>query len=194
MIGQVASLIARKGADVLLEAFARLVQRRPATHLVLVGGGADERELRALAERLRISDRVTFTGPADGADAFYQHVFDIHVLASRGEGLPLAALEAAACGLPQVGANVAGIPEIVLDGRTGLLFAPEDVEALAERLDWLARLARAAPRARTGGAPAGSGSLLAGCLRARDRGRAGVDDRDVAARRCRSDGRQRASR
>jgi glycosyltransferase involved in cell wall biosynthesis len=138
VIGQVASLIARKGGDVLLEAFARLSQRRPATHLVLVGGGAEEREFRALAERLGISDRVTFSGPADGADAFYQHVFDIHVLASRGEGLPLAALEAAACGLPQVGANVAGIPEIVRDGRTGLLFASEDVEALAERLDWLA--------------------------------------------------------
>ena len=137
VVGQVSSLIPRKGADVLLEAFARTRCEHPDAHLVVVGSGPGEDALREQVRRLGLGGAVHLPGPVDGADDYYRHIFDIHVLASRLEALPLSLVEAAACALPQVATRVGGVGEIVLDRRTGFLVEPDDPVALAGRLSML---------------------------------------------------------
>lgn len=138
VIGQVASLIKRKGTDLLARAFKIVLAKHPEARLMLVGEGPFRQELEALVKELQIERAVTFTGNMEDARAVFQHVLDVHVLASRGEGMPISLAEGAACGLPSIGAKRGGIPEVVLEGRNGLLFEGEDYQMLAEKICQLA--------------------------------------------------------
>jgi glycosyltransferase involved in cell wall biosynthesis/peptidoglycan/xylan/chitin deacetylase (PgdA/CDA1 family) len=139
-----------KGVDVVLEAFAALVAAgRPGT-LLLIGDGPAHDAYRARAARPDLAGRVVFTG--DVVDpAPYLGRADLFVLASRQEGLPLALLEALALRRPVVATAVGGIPELVRDGETGLLVAPNDAAMLAAAIGGaLDDPAAAAERADTG--------------------------------------------
>ncbi len=141
-----------KGHPDLLRAFARVAAAEPAARLVLVGDGPSRPEIAALARELRVADRVRFLGQRDDVPALLP-AFAAVALPSRGEGLPRALVEAMAAGVPVVGADVGGIPEL-LRGGAGLLHAPGDAEALAAALlrvlrePGLAESLRAAGRAR----------------------------------------------
>jgi glycosyltransferase involved in cell wall biosynthesis len=137
VFGQVSSLICRKGIDILLYAFQLVSRQHPETRLVLVGEGPERDKYMATARRLGINDKVVWVGQQADPLPYYQHVFDINVLASRNDAFPLSVLEAAACGLPNVAANVDGIPEAIEDGRTGLLFDRENHEMLAAQMSTL---------------------------------------------------------
>lgn len=145
----------KKGFDVLLRALARVPGH---VHLTLVGYGPEERRLRALARRLGLDARLRWTGPLDqpAVRALYRSS-DLFVLAPRvvpdgdRDGLPNVVMEALSQGLPVVATRVGGIPEVVEDGVTGRLVAPDDPDGLARVLAALAadpgarqRLARAA--------------------------------------------------
>lgn len=121
---------AYKGIDVTLAALARLPDP---PRLVVVGEGADRARLQALART-----PVTFTGAVDDAtlQALYADA-SAFVLPSTGEGFGLVYLEAMAHGLPVIGARAGGTPEVVVDGETGVLVAPGDVDALAHALGHL---------------------------------------------------------
>jgi len=130
--GVAANLEYWKGIDVLLDA-ARLVQAP--LRLEIYGRGSLQAELERRAQR-------------DGVDARFHGfvpdlrerlaVVDVLVQPSRADNLPLAVLEAMAAGLPVIGTRVGGIPELVVDGETGILVEPEDPPALAQALDSLA--------------------------------------------------------
>lgn len=126
VIGQVGSLIHRKGVDLLLLAARALLDERRPVHLVLVGGGPGEPKYRRQAAQLGIESHVTFTGDVAEPTVFYREVFDINVLASREEAFGLALIEGAASGLPSIAARTGGMKEIVRDGVTGMLFGPAD--------------------------------------------------------------------
>jgi glycosyltransferase involved in cell wall biosynthesis len=136
VIGQVGSLIPRKGIDVLLRAFAEIKRDYKKTKLVLVGEGDQDcrRSLERLASELNIRDDVIFTGETAHPELYYSEVFDINVLSSRMEALPRTLIEASACGLPSVASNSDGIPEVVENGVTGLLFEKENHQDLKEKL------------------------------------------------------------
>jgi L-malate glycosyltransferase len=136
VIGQVGSLIHRKGVDLLLRAFAELSRDRRNIKLVIVGDGEKSYEgyLESLAAELNILDHLIFAGETSTPELFYSEVFDINVLSSRMEALPRTLIEAAACGLPNVASNSDGIPEIIDDGVTGLLFEKENYLDLKEKL------------------------------------------------------------
>jgi glycosyltransferase involved in cell wall biosynthesis len=138
VFGQVSSLISRKGIDVLLRAFQLLLRDYPEAHLVIVGNGPEGKDFVALSEQLGLSSKVRWVGNQTNPVPFYQHVLDINVLASRSEAFGLSLLEAASCGLPNIGADVDGIPECVVEGQTGLLFRREDHVMLAEKMALLA--------------------------------------------------------
>ena len=138
VFGQVSSLITRKGIDILLRAYQLALQKNPNLRLVLVGEGPDRAQFAQLADELEISKCVVWTGNQTDPLPYYQHVFDVNVLASRSDAFPLSTLEAASCGLPSIGANVDGIPEGVIDGRTGLIFPGGDFASLAEKMLLLA--------------------------------------------------------
>ena len=134
VFGQVSSLIPRKGIDVLLRAFQIVSASSPDSRLVLVGDGPQHSEYSTMVRQLRLSGKVLFTGNQDDPLPYYQQVFDVNVLASRSDAFPLSLLEAAACGLPCIGADVDGIGEAVQDSQTGLLFESGKPELLAEKM------------------------------------------------------------
>jgi len=118
----------QKGWDVLLEAAARLGAMRDDIFWLLVGDGPLRPALMRRAGDLGV--RACFVGArADMADLL--GCADVVVLASRSEGLPFTLLEAMALGKPVVATRVGGVPEVVDDGRSGRLVAPEDPTALA---------------------------------------------------------------
>jgi N-acetyl-alpha-D-glucosaminyl L-malate synthase BshA len=121
-----------KRVPFVVEAFAAAT-RGTRAHLRLVGDGPDHACVRQRVRDLDVEDRVSFLGERDaipeliaGADAF--------VLASEHESFGLSALEAMACGVAVVSTRVGGLPEVVDDGRTGLLADPDAPDALAEAL------------------------------------------------------------
>lgn len=134
-------LIQDKGLDILLEAMAMVAAGSgPAADLRLeVAGGpascADE--LAARARALGLGDRVTFLGEVPEA-ATVLAGWDFLVLPSRREGFGLVLAEAMAAGRPVIASRAGGIPEVVEDGKTGLLVPPGDAGALAGALARLA--------------------------------------------------------
>jgi glycosyltransferase involved in cell wall biosynthesis len=135
VIGQVGALAANKRPEFLLSAFRSLLkQDERRLHLCLVGAGPLEKDLRRLVDELGIAPNVTLTGYVDDVLPYYQHVFDINVLASREEGLGISVIEGSACGLPAVVSNCTGLPETVIDGETGFLFEVDDADGLQKQL------------------------------------------------------------
>jgi glycosyltransferase involved in cell wall biosynthesis len=134
----VSRLIARKGIDTLILALARAGNED--LSLDIAGEGPDGRALRQLAQASGVAGRVRFHGFVSraGLDALYAGA-DIFVLASLAESCSMALLEAMGAGLPLLASKVGGTVELIEPGRNGLLFTPQDVEALAAGLGTLAR-------------------------------------------------------
>ena len=141
-------LVSYKGLPYLLRAMASV----PDATLLLVGDGPDEAELRALAEELAIGDRVAFMpGPPDARPYFL--ACDIFVLPSvtPAEAFAVTQLEAMAYGKPVINTSLpTGVPEVSLDGETGITVPPRDEQALSAAISTL--LEDDALRARYGAA------------------------------------------
>jgi glycosyltransferase involved in cell wall biosynthesis len=93
-------------------------------------------ELAALASALGLDGSVHFAGYQPEPER-YLRVMDVFALTSRSEGMPLAVLEAWATGIPVVATRVGGLPELIEEGRTGMLIDPDDESGLSEALDAL---------------------------------------------------------
>lgn len=139
----VGRLIPRKGVDTVLHAVRVLSVRRPELRYLICGDGPQRPELEQLAEQLGIAHQVRFLGkvPADELPDVYR-ACDIFVLAAREddadvEGFGLVLLEASASGKPVVATLSGGVGDAVQHGRTGLLSAPQGVEALAVNINRL---------------------------------------------------------
>lgn len=144
VVGWVGRLSREKGADVFLEALARLPSRP--WQASVIGAGRERPALEAQARRLGIADRVTWHGLVTEAAALYR-AFDIWVLSSRTEGTPIALFEAMAAGVPVVATSVGGVPDVITQSESCLV-PPECPEALAAAIDLvLSRPVEAAARA-----------------------------------------------
>lgn len=126
VLGALGRLQTEKGFDVLLEAMTHL---RGEARLILGGEGLLEEELARRASELGLSDAVKLPGFVPDVAAFMKQI-GLFVLSSRSEGLGLVVVEAMAAGRPVVATRVGGVPEVVVDGETGLLVPPEDPGAL----------------------------------------------------------------
>jgi glycosyltransferase involved in cell wall biosynthesis len=126
-----------KGHDVLVRAIQRLRADEVALSAVIVGGGRLHHKLVDLAAQLEVDDVVTFTGPVNDHERLFELLdsASLFVLPSLTEGMPRALIEAMARGLPAVGSDVGGIPEL-LDKR--FLVPPGDPHALADAIAILA--------------------------------------------------------
>lgn len=120
----------QKGYPTLLRACAKVATNTERLRLLIVGRGQMESELRRMVEELGIERYVNFLGLRLDVPELLS-ISDAFVLGSVWEGLPNAVAEASAAAKPIVCTNVGGIPELVLDGRTGFLVPPRDSEALA---------------------------------------------------------------
>lgn len=126
----------QKGFEVLLEAVGRLDEDAN-VHVAIAGEGSRRADLLRLAESIGLGDRIHLLGRINAVEDVY-HAADLFVLSSRGEGMSNALLEAMACGLDAVAALVSGVSELIRDGESGLIVAPESSQSMAEALRiWL---------------------------------------------------------
>ncbi len=137
----VGRLIDWKGTAYLIKAMPQTLQRFPTAKALMIGSGPQKDELVGLAETLALQEHVIFIDevPQKELVAFYS-MADIFVLPSivnengETEGLGVVLLEAMACGLPVIGCNVGGIPDIIRNDVTGLLARQKDPGDLAEKI------------------------------------------------------------
>ena len=137
----VASLFPKKGHADLVDALALLADRRPEIVLELVGEGPERDRILRRARERGVAGRVSLLGACSSdqvrarlgaARAFA--LPSVRLPSGRMEGIPVALMEAMACGVPVVATRLSGIPELVQDGVTGLLVEPGDPHALAAAL------------------------------------------------------------
>lgn len=150
LIGHVGRLAAAKDQATLLSAFKGVGAVYPDARLVVVGDGPLRSDLEELARALGIESRVTFLGLRFDVPDLLPH-FELFVLSSVNEGLPLAILEAMAAARPVLSTAVGEIPAVIDHRVTGLLVSPGDAKLLAdglttllERPEWAAELGRGA--------------------------------------------------
>lgn len=120
-----------KGADLLVDAVAKLRADGRAITLTLAGDGEETASLKAQIERLKLGDAVRFIGHVKARYGFSKG--RLLVVPSRGDSMPYVVIEAAAAGIPMIAANVGGIPEIFAS-HTDALFKPSDVDAMANAI------------------------------------------------------------
>jgi glycosyltransferase involved in cell wall biosynthesis len=123
-------LVPEKGLNVLITAWPTVCERVPDARIVLVGAGEQRSELERQAALLGLGDAVLFVNGSDDVAPFLQAA-DAFVLPSFAEGLPVALLEALACGVPCVGTNIDGTAQVIENGVTGRLVPAGDPAALA---------------------------------------------------------------
>ena len=129
-----ANMLKHKGFDVTIEAARQLTSINPVVQIVLLGDGPERANLEQQASGLT---NVTFAGKQSNMGDWFSAA-DLLVHPSYSEGLGSVILEAMGAGLPVIGADAGGIPDIIDDGQSGLLIQPGDAKALAEKISSLA--------------------------------------------------------
>jgi glycosyltransferase involved in cell wall biosynthesis len=132
LAGVIARLTEQKGHRFLFDALATTPALAD-VHVLVIGGGELQNDLVRRAESLGLSQRIHFLGPRRDLGNLLS-AMDVFVMPSLWEGLPLSLVLAMGAGVPAVATAVAGIPEVVEDGRTGLLVPPGDAAALGAAL------------------------------------------------------------
>ena len=122
----------QKGVDVAVRALARVREREPAAELVVLGEGPELAQLEALARGLQVPVHLLGRVPDVGA-WLRRAALLVHPV--RWEGFGLAVLEAMLAGLPVVASRVSSLPELVVDGQTGVLVPPDDPDALTAGIE-----------------------------------------------------------
>jgi PEP-CTERM/exosortase A-associated glycosyltransferase len=140
LLGFIGSFYAYEGLAVLIQALPKMIAVNPDIRVLLVGGGPQEKELKALVAQLRLEDKVIFTGrvPHDQVQRYYD-LIDILIyprLPMRLTELvtPLKPLEAMAQGRLIIASDVGGHQELIQDGETGILFKAGNPDALASKV------------------------------------------------------------
>ncbi len=139
----VANFYESKGLTYLIEAATKIysVIRRDlrfAPKFYIIGEGAEKKRLESLIEKYKLSNKVFLLGEVPKAQK-YLKAFDLFVLPSLKEGFPYALIEAMHAGLPIITTTVGGIPEMIENGKSGILVPPANSKILAEKIDELAK-------------------------------------------------------
>lgn len=129
----VANLREQKGHTYLMEAATEVLKANPQMRFVLIGADFLDGAIQAHCKNLGIEHAVIFEGHRKDIRDIYEAA-DITVMPSLWEGLPISLTESMSMEQPVVSTTVSGIPELVVDGVTGLLVEPRDVEALVKAL------------------------------------------------------------
>lgn len=131
IIIHVSNFRAVKRVTDVVRAFAKITERIPAK-LLLVGDGPEITNVCNLVRELNLREQVLFLGKQDNLEELYS-MSDLMLLLSQKESFGLVALEAMACGVPCIGTNVGGIPEVILNGETGFICELGDISDIANK-------------------------------------------------------------
>ena len=138
IILSVSYLITRKAIDFNLKAIAQLINKYPNLKYLIIGDGPEMRHLKELSNNLKINEHVEFLGQLSHENVLtYMAKADIFSLPSWDEAFGVVYIEAMAHGKPVIGCQEEGIEDFVMQGKTGLLVKPKDVDSLTEALDFL---------------------------------------------------------
>ena len=136
VIGTIARMHRQKGLIYLMRAAGRIRQRHPEARIVVVGGGPQKQKLVDAAEQYAGPGACLFLGERSDAREILS-LFDVFVLPSLWEGLPLALIEASYLAKPIVASDIDGVREMIRNGETGLLVPRADPQKLAEAVSRL---------------------------------------------------------
>jgi L-malate glycosyltransferase len=115
----------------VVKTFAKIAEAMPAK-LLLVGDGPEVTVVCKLVKKLGLTDSVLFLGKQDNLEELYS-MSDLMLLLSEKESFGLVVLEAMACGVPCIGTNVGGLPEVISDGKTGYICDLGDIDEIADK-------------------------------------------------------------
>lgn len=119
----VGSLIHRKGVDRVINALFELHDKHPNLHLVVIGEGDEKETLKSHAKALELNNRIHFVGEQDNVHSWLTGGVDGFISAARSEAFGLVVAEAGMAQLPIIAPHTGGIPEIITDGQTGILYS-----------------------------------------------------------------------
>jgi len=137
-VGRIEHHSSWKGIEQLLQAMAIVTKNRPNARLELVGGGDALEHYKERAQTLGIADSVVMTGPQHGqdlVDAYARSSVIVLPSTSDSEAFSVALVEAMASGRPVIGTNIGGTPQVISNGKDGLLVEPKDPVALAAAIE-----------------------------------------------------------
>ena len=137
-------LVEKKGHEYAIQAIAKIIKKYKNIEYIIAGDGPFRSKLEDLISELGIESYIKFLGAVEQNEVLklYQqaHIFILPSITARNgdqEGIPVVLMEAQATGLPIISTYHTGIPEVVVDGKSGFLVPERDVDALAERLNYL---------------------------------------------------------
>lgn len=133
VIGAIGRLVWQKGFEYFIDVIPEVLKEFKEARFLIVGEGPLENKLKVKSKKLKVDDKVIFTGFRNDIKEILASI-DIFVMPSLLEGLPMILLEAMAMGKPIIATDIEGIKEILENGRTGLLVPPRDPQALSEAI------------------------------------------------------------
>ena len=140
----VGRLVEKKGHEYMIQAIAKIIKKYKNLEYIIAGDGPFRNKLENLISELGIKSYIKFLGAVEQNEVLklykQSHIFILpSITASNGdqEGIPVVLMEAQATGLPIISTYHTGIPEVVVDGKSGFLVPEKDVDALAEKLEYL---------------------------------------------------------
>lgn len=133
ILGCVSRLHPQKGLFYLISAFSDLIKKKPDSQLWILGDGPLRKELENKVKKLGIEKNVNFWGDSSNVQEFLCAI-DVFVHPSLFEGMPNAVLEAMGAGKPVIASAVDGVNEVIIDGESGFLVEPKDINGLAIKM------------------------------------------------------------
>jgi glycosyltransferase involved in cell wall biosynthesis len=127
-----------KSIDVIILAFNKIVKKHIKTNLILIGDGPEKNKLISLVKKLKMQNKVIFTGFIDRNKLISENLVllgDVFITASKTENQPVSILEAISFGLPVIGVNMKGIPELVENNKNGFLFKEDDIKEITRHME-----------------------------------------------------------
>ena len=133
IIGTIGSLNIQKDTVTLIKAMPRVFKKIPTAKLVLVGSGPLKYMLQKIVKKLKISDKVIFTGTVKDISSILQ-LLTVFILPSRSEAFGISILEAMRANVPVIATRVGGIPEVITNNQNGILIDPGNHKVLASTI------------------------------------------------------------
>jgi glycosyltransferase involved in cell wall biosynthesis len=134
VVGTVGSLVAKKGQKFLIQAFAQFTKKYPLARLEIVGDGPEKASLQEMVYEMQLTKNVSFLGSQKDVAPIVSK-WDVFTLPSISETFGIVLLEAMALGIPVIATKVGGIPDIITNGKNGLLVESKDSIALCKAME-----------------------------------------------------------